>query len=77
MGLTIKQLNYMITYLLKILVVLVLVVVDTIASCTKLLLWMASGQDIFAETAYLNDKLNRKREIFFVNTGAYIMKYFN
>lgn len=77
MGLTIKQLNCMITYLLKILVVLVLVVVDTIASCTKLLLWMASGQDIFAETAYLNDKLNRKREIFFVNTSAYIMKYFN
>ena len=77
MVLTIKQLNYMITYLLKILVVLVLVVVDTIASCTKLLLWMASGQDIFAETAYLNDKLNRKREVFFVNTGAYIMKYFN
>ena len=77
MDLTIKQLNCMITYLLKILVVLVLVVVDTIASCTKLLLWMASGQDIFAETAYLNDKLNRKREIFFVNTGAYIMKYFN
>ena len=77
MDLTIKQLNCMITYLLKTLVVLVLVVVDTIASCTKLLLWMASGQDIFAETAYLNDKLNRKREIFFVNTGAYIMKYFN
>ena len=67
----------MITYLLKILVVLVLVVVDTIASCAKFLLWMASGQDIFAETAYLNDKLNRKREVFFVNTGAYIMKYFN
>ena len=66
----------MITYLLKILVVLVLVVVDTIASCTKILLWMASGQDIFDETAYLNDKL-RKGEIFFVNTAAYIMKYFN
>lgn len=77
MGLTIKQLNYMITYLLKTLVVLVLVIVDIIASCAKLLLWMASGQDIFAETAYMNDKLNRNREIFFNNTAAYFMKYFN
>ena len=63
----------MLTYTLKILVLLVLVTIDIIAGLIKFFLWVLTGQDIFVETAY---KGSKQDEIFFVNTAAYIIKYF-
>ena len=64
----------MLTFTLKILALLVLLTIDIISGLVKFFLWVLSGQDIFVETAYKGSKHD---EIFFVNTGAYIMKYFN
>ena len=64
----------MLTFTLKILALLVLLTIDIISGLVKFFLWVLSGQDIFVETAYKGSKHD---EIFFVNTGAYIMKHFN
>lgn len=71
MGLTIKQLNYMITIILKIVVLLVFVIIDLISGITKGLVWILSGQNIFEETCYKGEV----KEHFFVNTSAYFTKY--
>ena len=64
----------MLTFTLKILALLVLLTIDIISGLVKFFLWVLSGQDIFVETAYKGSKHD---EIFFVNTAAYINKYFS